>query len=134
MVSVLLCLALAVTSQSATLEWDANPPTDAVTNYVLHWGTNVASAGTNLSYSLTNFPPGVYRFTLTAQANGVESLPSEELAWTNRPAAPSLRIKVSLRSKTSLDGPWEQELQFTEMVLPDDRQRFFQTQLFMERQ
>lgn len=133
----LLPLLLAVAclaSRAATLEWDANPPADAVTNYVVHWGTNVASAGTNLSHSLTNFAPGVYRFTLTAQAGGLESEPSNEVAWTNRPSAPTqLRIKVSLRSKTSLDGPWEQELQFTEMVLPDDRSRFFQTQLTMER-
>lgn len=130
----LLLSVACISVRAATLEWDANTPSENVTNYVVHWGTNTIGVGTNTSVGLTNFPAGIHRFTVTAQAGGLESVPSSEAVWTNTPSAPQqLRIKVSLRSKGELDGSWEQELQFTEIILPDDRQRFFQTQLSMER-
>lgn len=126
-----------------TLEWDANAASDNVTNYIVHWGaggtnfvdyTNAVSVGTNLTFRLTNFAAGLYQFAVTAQANGgLESGYSDSLQWTNKPAAPKqLRLKFSLRSKGALDAPWDQELRFTEITLPDDRARFFQTELSME--
>ena len=85
---------------SATLAWDASPSA-AVTNYVLYAHTNSlnstnlntalvkVSAGTNLTVAITGLtPPTVWYFVATAQANGIQSDPSNQLV-VQVPVAPA---------------------------------------------
>lgn len=80
-----------------TLTFDASN-TPNVT-YRLGWGTNATtignlSLGTNTVAILTNGPWGIYFFQVWATStNGVDSLPSNALLATNRPAAP-LQLRI----------------------------------------
>lgn len=87
----LLCLGWLlgwISAIAVTLEWDPSP--DAwVAGYRLHWGNAssnyIASVdvGTNTTCTLTNLQPGRYYFVATAYtADGQESLPSNEVAWS----------------------------------------------------
>lgn len=127
----------AFAAHAAVLEWDANLLAENVTNYVVTWKsgtvTNSASTGTNASYSLNGLSPGVYRLSLVAQAYGLDSEPSQELLWTNKPAAPKqLRIRVSLQSKERIEDAWEQDIRVLEVLTPADRQRIYRLGLAME--
>src|SRR5258705_9291259 len=99
-------VALNLRAANVTLAWDANPEPD-VAGYELYYGTAtgtyaqvVAVAGRNTaSVTVTNLVLGTYFFAVTAvSSNGLSSLFSNEVSWTNRPAAPrNLRITVQLQ-------------------------------------
>jgi hypothetical protein len=66
-----------------TLTWDANPPLDNVSRYNLYLSsTNVASSPSN-SIAFPTIPGINYTFAVTAvNTDGIESLPSESLSYT----------------------------------------------------
>jgi hypothetical protein len=90
----ILCLWLKLASGVDTLAWDASATSNVT--YRLRWATNSAGneagtlvLGTNTTVALTNGPWGRFYFdVIAATTNGIESLPSNELLATNRPAAP----------------------------------------------
>lgn len=85
MLKTFLCLfASAVASQAATLNfsWNANPPTEGVTNYKLYTITGTARTlrGTSATTQLTiTIPDGIYTFALTATNEAAESDLSSQL-------------------------------------------------------
>ncbi len=96
-----------------TLIFDAS--TTANVTYIMRWGPNASGTiglqnlGTNLFMSLTNGPWGTNYFQVNAvSTNGVESLGSNVVLATNRPAAPlQLRIIPATNVvylERSLDG------------------------------
>jgi hypothetical protein len=87
--AVVLWLLLALTALGVTLEWDPSP--DAwVAGYAIHYGTASSNwtvridVGNVTSCTITNLTPGTtYYFVATAYAaDGQESLPSNEVAYT----------------------------------------------------
>jgi hypothetical protein len=120
LLSFAVCLSAAV--PKITLLWDPNPVTDGVTNYFLSWRspTNAPlpvqlSKGTNITATLevTNFSAGVVRFTVSAvNSNGITSVPSDPVYWTNRYFAPVLRLEdtntstLALQQSDKITGPW----------------------------
>jgi hypothetical protein len=84
--------------------WTASPdPT--VTNYALYYGpasgsyTNSISVGNVTNASVTLPARGVnFFFVVTAQAGGLESLPSNEVSYTAKapPGAPGLKNPIAL--------------------------------------
>jgi hypothetical protein len=73
---------------AVNLAWDPSPDTN-VTGYVIYYGTNSGNyqtqidVGNKTTTSLSNLSPGMtYYFVVTAHtADGVESLPSNEVAY-----------------------------------------------------
>lgn len=96
----LLLLAFSLHADPVTLAWD--PVADsAVTGYRLYWGpssrgyTNsvLVSGRLNTTNTIYTLPSGVYFFGVTSVAGSLESAYSNEVSWTNRPAAPgNLRV------------------------------------------
>jgi hypothetical protein len=94
----ILCWVYALQASAVTLAWQASPDA-TVTGYKLYYGvasgvyTNSVNVGTNLTCRLTNLVLGVtYYFVVTAyNAAGLESLPSNEVSWFARLAAPVMR-------------------------------------------
>ncbi len=101
-----------------SLAWDPSPDTN-VTGYIIYWGTNSDSAGLNaanatvdytarldvgnqIPATLTNLPAGgTYYFVVTAyNADGLESLPSNEVAYT---VPGSLRLTLSLAGERQIN-------------------------------
>jgi len=92
-----------------------NPSTAVgVTNYLLNYGptnrttTNRIAMGTNTLWTITNLAPATVSFVfVTAQANGIESNPSNEILYTNRNFAPNT-LKLSgtdaLMLQSSIDN------------------------------
>lgn len=88
-----------LSAYGATLLWDASETSNVT--YRLKWGpdTNQLPFSTNLGLVtstrfLTNGPWGAYWFGVTAvSSNGIESLTSNQVYYTNRPAAP-LMLKI----------------------------------------
>jgi hypothetical protein len=87
--AVLLWLWLALSAFGVTLEWDPSP--DAwVAGYAIHYGTTSSNytvrvdVGNATSCTVTNLTSGItYYFVATAYAaDGQESLPSNEVAYT----------------------------------------------------
>lgn len=86
-----------------------------VTNYSIYYGphpsrssTNRVHIGTNTSWVITGIPPATPSFLFaTAWTNGVESLPSNELLYTNRNFAPTIQLNMILERAPSPDGPYE---------------------------
>jgi len=106
-----------------TLAFD--PSSTANVGYVLYWGTNdlhrlgSMPLDTNRVVSLTGGPWGALYFKVTAwTSNGVESLPSNVVLATNRPAAP-LRLRVvSGTNSLTLEGSDELATWRTLAVIP----------------
>ena len=83
---------------SVTLAWDASSGTNVIVNYKVYYGpasgnyTNVVSAGTNLTVTVTGLARGVqYFFVATAiDNNALESDYSTEVSTVTKsqPAAP----------------------------------------------
>ena len=85
---VLAILAMAVTANAWTLNWDAASGTDG---YTLYWKNLVATdytvvdVGTALGYDFAtlNLVPGTrYEFYVTSQSNGSTSDESDHIRWT----------------------------------------------------
>lgn len=105
------------------LDWNASPSSN-VLFYVVHYGQSPRTSADPLAYvysieviiptptnfiTLTNISPGVWYFSATALlTNGLESLFSNEVIWTNRLFAPVvLRITGptdAMAVQTSVDG------------------------------
>lgn len=94
---LLMCVMPAVASDFISF---APSPSTSVTNYTLSYGptnrstTNRIQLGTNTTYSVSNLGPATVSFAfVSAWANGLESLPSNEILYTNRNFAPqNLRL------------------------------------------
>ncbi len=92
-------VALSLSTQAATLKWDANPADEGVKEYHVFFvngtTTNMINVGTNLQHSLTNLVAGRdYTLFVTAfSTNGLESIPSATLPYqflSGPPAGPIL--------------------------------------------
>lgn len=141
----LLTMAPSAQAGSATLTWNAvNAGTNAVT-YIIRAGNasqtyTLSQQTTNLTVTFTNLNFGPWYFAGFSKVNGVESDPSNEVIWTNRPPAPGISITASNSSQTVLlwlpmngesvktqaalspDGPWHDWLAATRTGLPDVNQ------------
>lgn len=89
-------------------------PTAGVTNYSIYYGphplrssTNRVHIGVATSWPITGIPPAQPTFLFaTAWTNGVESLPSNEVLWTNKNFAPTIQINMILEKGPSPAGPY----------------------------
>lgn len=96
---IVLC-ATALRAQTVTLAWDASA-SPGVTGYRLYYGTNSGSysfvipqSGTSLVRTQTVLLPrtGRWFFAATAHdANGMESVFSDEVEWEAKPAPPVMQ-------------------------------------------
>ena len=88
-------------------------PSVGVTNYSIYYGptnrlsTNRVHIGTNTTWTITNVVPATVAFIFaTAWTNGIESIPSNEIRYTNQNFAPQ-NLKLSgtdaLLLQTSID-------------------------------
>jgi len=104
---VLIALALLVVGvarcQLVELAWDASPSV-GVTGYRLYYGTNsrsygfVTNAGPALTQAVRLPHPGRWFFAATAyDANGLESVFSEELEWEAKPVPPVVQGEPIVR-------------------------------------
>ncbi len=94
---VLLFATIGYASTNVTLAWDASTDTN-VAGYKVYYGTvsgiytsTVTVPGrTNTSVVRTNMVPWRYYYFAASDyaSNGIESLPSPEIVWTNRGNAP----------------------------------------------
>jgi len=94
---------------SVTLAWNPVGDPDLV-GYWLYWGpathfyTNVLAVGNVTNVSLTNLALGEYYFAVTDRnTNGLESVYSNEAAWTNRAPAPVTNFLLSVSILQSSD-------------------------------
>lgn len=132
--SVLFLLLSVSLAGAVTYVWQPNPAADGITNYVLHWGTNSGhySASTNCG-NVTNFTipssaffAGSNFVALTAQnIAGVESDFSAEDSFP-MPSTPKalLRVKLSMDSAPSPNGPWTESISLTNSVAVQDAAYF----------
>jgi sulfur relay (sulfurtransferase) complex TusBCD TusD component (DsrE family) len=103
----------AIAASSVTLAWDPSPGTDVITNYNLYYGaasatyTNVVPAGTNTTVTISNLVGGTtYYFAATAvDTNGLESVYSTEVAYTNVTATPPTIVLSSPVNGASYAAP-----------------------------
>jgi hypothetical protein len=95
---------------SVALAWDPSP--DPVSEYRVYRGTNSGtynwtnSAGTNLTYTVTNLSYGVtYFFAVTAVGtNNLESDYSNEVPYTPEPRPPALRLPQMVQLEVTYEG------------------------------
>jgi hypothetical protein len=94
---------------SVTLAWNA-VDSPATAGYRLYWGpairfyTNMLFAGLSTNVSLTNLPAGQYFFAVTDyDTNGLESVFSNEVSWTNTPPPPVTNFLLSVSIQQSGD-------------------------------
>src|SRR3546814_9518520 len=72
LISLVVFTVAAVKAADIELSWAANPAEDQVRHYFIYQATGtgtfvkVADAGTNLTHTVTNLTPGVYRFQIRA--------------------------------------------------------------------
>ncbi len=106
----------ALATGTVTLAWDPSTGTDTITNYNLYYGvasatyTNVVSAGTNTTASVSNLVKGTtYYFAATAvDTNGLESAYSTEVSTlipvklTNQPPTLNALANVSINENAGL--------------------------------
>ena len=106
----------ALATGTVTLAWDPSTGTDTITNYNLYYGvasatyTNVVSAGTNTTASVSNLVEGTtYYFAATAvDTNGLESAYSTEVSTlipvklTNQPPTLNALANVSINENAGL--------------------------------
>jgi len=131
----LLSSCMFVRSGEIHLEWDANPE-GTVANPVTYkvYSARVLTpstgpvtwtaheAGTDTNKIITGLEPGKYLFFATASLNGLESLPSEELATDILPTKPGKpRKKVALQTSTDLNR-WSDLYVYTD---ESDAKRFY---------
>lgn len=121
-------------AMAAQIEWDAVSGV-TITNYSVYVGpasgsyTGKVQVGTALLYRITNAPGTVtwYRVTATSGA-GVESDPSNEVAFTNRNFAPNIRL--NLQGAGTLNGQsWTNLVQLEAYVPTTDAQAFYRAQV-----
>jgi hypothetical protein len=114
--TALLLLAAAQLKAPVTLAWDMNPELD-LAGYRVYCRVDggayntayVPVAGrTNVTVTLTNLALGVCTFAVSAvSSNGLESVFSNEVSYTNRPAAPkTLHFTLQVEESVSPTGPW----------------------------
>ena len=89
-------------------------PQQGVTNFSVYYGptnrlsTNRVHIGTATNWTVTGLPAGAVSFLYaTAWTNGIESLPSNEILYTNRNFQPTIEIRLNMKIAPSLDGPRE---------------------------
>ena len=106
----------ALATGTVTLAWDPSPGTNAIANYNLYYGvasatyTNVVSAGTNTTASVSNLVEGAtYYFAATAvDINGLESDYSTEVSTlipvklTNQPPTLNALANITINESAGL--------------------------------
>jgi hypothetical protein len=136
-------LAAQACAQQVTLAWQANAETN-VAGYILYHGpapgfytsSNNISGRTNTSAVWSNLPPGRSFWAVTAyEPAGIESLPSNEVCWTNRAFAPTglriLNLSASLQAAPDLGGPWAMLQTVTVPLEATSEQRFYRARMTM---
>jgi hypothetical protein len=107
-----LCHAALGPYSSVTLAWDRALTHGTNISYVLKWSTetnvypNSINLGTNTTTVFTNLTSGLLYFVVTAKTTeGIESDPSNMVAFTNYPAQPiRLRITTNTLQSVKLEG------------------------------
>lgn len=108
-IALVALIALTASTFGLTVLWNPNDPAEQIVNYRVYWaqGTQpfqfLADTGTNTSYTITNAPPGVYRFYITARNFWtVESDPSDIVATPPLPTSPKMKmLYVIVGTKTN---------------------------------
>ena len=94
---------------SVTLAWDPvdSPATAGYRLYIgpfTHMYTGMVSVGISTNVSLTNLAAGWYFFAVTDyDTNGLESVFSNEVSWTNTPPPPVTNFLLSVSIQQSSD-------------------------------
>lgn len=110
LIAVVALLALTVSSTlGLTVLWAPNDPAEQITNYRVYWAQGslpfqlLADTGTATSYTITNPPPGVYRFYITAMNFWSQESDPSTIVSTPPPASqPKLKmLYVIVGSKTN---------------------------------
>lgn len=123
----LLLTTLSVLSADIRVTWDANPPADNVTNYIVSWGgalgsyTRHENAGTNITHILTNVPTtGSSYVIVRAQNTAGISVPSDPATIPGRGTPPSkptgVRVQVVVFGGTTTNDM--SEIGRTVLTLP----------------
>lgn len=121
-------------AQFVAFQWDANPVSEGVTNYVLHWGpsslgylraTNCGPS-TNFTIPRTSLFSGSNFIALTAQnGSAIDSDFSAETMFLMPPSNPkNFKVKLSMDSSPSPTGPWTETLSLTNSVAVTDAAYF----------
>lgn len=106
---VIALLMLAATARGVILEWDANPPDEAVVGYRVYVGTSerayvnfFPAAGTALYIDNAALSFGTNYFAVTAlNADGLESPYSEEVSWVRVRPLPTAPLRLRIREGTN---------------------------------
>lgn len=138
MKSILFLLAIALPAMAAPVQfaWEASP--DAGCSNTVLWGrtgalTNRIAVGTNQMATLTNAPGGVLSACVVATLDGIDSEPSNVVAWTNAPAAPArFRLIQSLQSAASPGGPWQEVGTLQSLAVPAGASQFFRSSVLIQ--
>ena len=100
---LILLSAPLVHAQKVRLAWDASP-SPGITHYRIHYGTNganytlVTNVGLVLTQTVVLPHTGRWFFAATAvDANGVESLFSNQVQWEAKPIAPVVQSETWVR-------------------------------------
>lgn len=108
-ITLVALMALTVSTLGLTISWSPNDPAEQIVNYRVYWAQGtlpfqvLADTGTETSYTITNAPPGVYRFYITARNFWtVESDPSGIVATPPLPTSPKMKmLYVIVGTKTN---------------------------------
>lgn len=118
--AVYLLLLLWLPAQAVRIGWDASI---GASGYRLYYGTNSGvyrvsvDVGTNLTATIIGLTTGPTNyFIVTAyNAHGIESLPSEELAYSV-PSGPITNTIVTVDHAGDISGPWTNVVALTNVV------------------
>lgn len=131
---ILLLLAIQARAVTVAFEWDANPPADAVTGYVLFEALpngdsrKLAEVDSKTLTASGDFTGGKHSVYVIARSGGIESPPSDPVSFTvpGKPGTP--RIKVVLQTSADLDN-WED---LAVAYVPENQRQFFRATIQSE--
>lgn len=112
--------------------------TPSITNYSIYYGpspsrsgTNRVHIGTNTSWTITNVAPATAAFVFASAwaSNGVESVPSNEILYTNRNFAPVIQLNMILEKATSPAGPFESTTNQLTFIAASEPNTFFRVRV-----
>jgi len=133
-------LAANLNAASVTFQWDPPAGMPAGTTYILSWGTTSGAyqmnynAGAASTATITNLFFGTnYVVAFTRATNGVQSEPSNELIFVNKPPAPG-NLRIPVQGAGSPSGPWTNIAEFTVPIeLTNNPSGFFRALAVIER-